>query len=270
MSAYETCKTEVGTFDAEVSAAGLTRPMDGLKFALDHLFEAREYFAGRDRSARGVALELGNQSSTTVASVVQSPQLGTVKAASAALAGIMPAYVSHGQANFTSDDRTMLRAYLAETREGLGDADAESFVQEVIATRHLKQADFVDRAAGALCGAVGAQAFVQEGLSPGLRDAVRVKGDQAAPAVFHVAGLPERGHGQRQRTGSAVQQPALVEHQHPGGHRHGQQQQCHGTAQGVGGGKHLQHVHRRTGWRWAQRRPSTSNMSNRPLDLPPR
>lgn len=174
MSAYETCKTEVGTFDAEVSAAGLTRPMDGLKFALDHLFEAREYFAGRDRSARGVALELGNQSSTTVASVVQSPQLGTVKAASAALAGIMPAYVSHGQANFTSDDRTMLRAYLAETREGLGDADAESFVQEVIATRHLKQADFVDRAAGALCGAVGAQAFVQEGLSPGLRDAVGV------------------------------------------------------------------------------------------------
>ena len=187
MTAYETCRMEVGAFDAEVSVAGLTRPLDSLKSALGHLFEAREYFAARDPGKRGVALELENQTSTGVASVVVSPQLGTVKAASAALAGIMPAYVSHGQANFTSDDRTMLRAYLAETRDGLGDADAERFVQEVISTRHLKRADFVDKAADALCGAAGAQAFVQDGLSPGLRDAVRAyhagNEEDGAPAL---------------------------------------------------------------------------------------
>lgn len=51
---------------------------------------------------------------TSVASVVLNAQLGGVRAAAAALNGFIPKYVGRGDANLTTDDRTMLAVYVAQ------------------------------------------------------------------------------------------------------------------------------------------------------------
>ncbi|PTU64074.1 restriction endonuclease [Chromobacterium sp. Panama] len=106
---------------------------------------ARDYFA--KEGTRGVGLEVDNQVGTEVASVVVSPQLGTVKAASAALSSLMPAYVGNGENNFTSDNRTMLRAGLAMRHPDLAESDASGFIQESIALRRLDGQRFVEQVA---------------------------------------------------------------------------------------------------------------------------
>ncbi|WP_350616395.1 restriction endonuclease [Pseudomonas sp. HY7a-MNA-CIBAN-0227] len=109
---------------------------------------ARDYFQQQaidKKGARGVAGEVENQTLNQVPSVVVSPQLGTVKASTAALSGLMPAYVANGENNFTADDRTMLRAGIADRYPNINNTQASRFIDEVIGTRHLGHQNFIDK-----------------------------------------------------------------------------------------------------------------------------
>ncbi|MEO9382660.1 restriction endonuclease [Chromobacterium phragmitis] len=142
-----------GASAAEIEAGLLAmRPEGGARADWDVLGSlVRDFLAARDyfakTSSRGVVREVENQVGAEVASVVVSPQLGTVKAASAALSGLMPAYVGNGENNFTSDNRTMLRAGLAMRHPDLAESDASGFIQESIALRCLDGQRFVEQVA---------------------------------------------------------------------------------------------------------------------------
>ncbi|KVU44448.1 hypothetical protein WK66_17335 [Burkholderia ubonensis] len=116
-----------------------------LETRLMDFFDARDYFSTR-RASSGVAAEVENQVKTEVASVVVSPQLATVKASAGALSGMMPRYVANGEANYTSDNRTMLRAHIAERYPSIDNEQASKFIDEVIQLRHRRGSDFTQSA----------------------------------------------------------------------------------------------------------------------------
>ncbi|ATP29336.1 restriction endonuclease [Chromobacterium violaceum] len=142
-----------GASAAEIEAGLMAmRPEGGARADWDVLrSQVRDFLAARDyftkEGTRSVVREVENQVGAEVASVVVSPQLGTVKAASAALSGLMPAYVGNGENNFTSDNRTMLRAGLAMRHPDLAERDASGFIQESIALRRLDGQRFVEQVA---------------------------------------------------------------------------------------------------------------------------
>ncbi|MDY7531642.1 restriction endonuclease [Pseudomonas sp. Bout1] len=109
---------------------------------------ARDYFQQQaaKKGTRGVVGEVENQTLNQVASVVVSPQLGTVKASTAALSGLMPAYVANGENNFTMDDRTMLRAGIADRYPNIDNARASQFIEDVMDLRHLGSQAFINKA----------------------------------------------------------------------------------------------------------------------------
>jgi hypothetical protein len=109
---------------------------------------AREYFQQQStkKGVRGVVGEVENQVSNQVPSVVVSPQLGTVKGSAAALSGLIPAYVANGENNYTTDDRTMLRAGIADRYPNIDNARAGRFIDEVINLRHLGSDAFIAKA----------------------------------------------------------------------------------------------------------------------------
>ncbi|WP_275657185.1 MULTISPECIES: restriction endonuclease [unclassified Pseudomonas] len=123
-----------------------------LQNQVEDYLAARDYFQQqtdeKKGNLRGVAAEVENQTLTEVASVIVSPQLGTVKASAAALSGLMPAYVANGENNFTTDNRTMLRAGIADRYPNIGNAEASGFIDEVVGLRHLDRQRFIDKVAG--------------------------------------------------------------------------------------------------------------------------
>lgn len=60
----------------------------------------------------------------------------------------MPAYVANGENNFTTDNRTMLRAGIADRYPNIGNAEASGFIDEVVGLRHLDRQRFIDKVAG--------------------------------------------------------------------------------------------------------------------------
>ncbi|VWD54692.1 hypothetical protein BLA18110_07966 [Burkholderia lata] len=125
----------------ERESAAFTQLESGVRDFLD----ARDYFSSRGASP-GVTSEVENQVKTEVSSVVVSPQLATVKASTAALSGMMPPYVANGETNYTTDNRTMLRAHISDRYPNIGNEQALRFIDEVIQLRHQKSDDFVKSA----------------------------------------------------------------------------------------------------------------------------
>lgn len=123
--------------------------MQVLQHQVTDYLVARDYFqqqAAEKKGANGVAREVENQTRNQVPSVIVSPQLGTIKASSAALSGLMPPYVANGENNFTADDRTMLRAGIADRYPNIDNTQASRFIDEVIGLRHLGSQDFINKA----------------------------------------------------------------------------------------------------------------------------
>lgn len=85
---------------------------------------------------------------TAVSSVLVSAQLGGVRAAIAALRGLMPGYVYRGQVNLSSDDRTMVALYLARKYPHLTGSDIEEIVPSVMKLRRSKASDSPDTVLG--------------------------------------------------------------------------------------------------------------------------
>jgi hypothetical protein len=142
--------TDIQQYQQAWAATTVFAPaMQVLKHQVTDYLAARAYFqqqALEKKGPRGVAAEVENQTSSQVPSVVVSPQLGTVKASTAALSGLMPAYVTKGENNFTADDRTMLRAGIADRYPNIDNAGASAFINEVINLRHLGSQAFIEKA----------------------------------------------------------------------------------------------------------------------------
>ncbi|WP_410018660.1 MULTISPECIES: restriction endonuclease [unclassified Pseudomonas] len=122
-----------------------------LQHQVNDFLAARDYFQQQQtekRGPRGVTAEVENQTLNQVMSVAVSPQLGTVKSSIAALAGMMPAHVTNGENNFTADDRTMLRAGIADRYPNIGNTQAQRFIDDVIDIRHMPSKDFLGSASG--------------------------------------------------------------------------------------------------------------------------
>ncbi|HEX5753669.1 MAG TPA: hypothetical protein VFZ09_46195 [Archangium sp.] len=74
-------------------------------------------------------------SGSAVASVLLPSQLGAVRAVVAALNTMIPDYVSGGDANYNTDDRTMLAVYIAENFPNLSPEEANARVEAIIDLR---------------------------------------------------------------------------------------------------------------------------------------
>ncbi|MDK2125771.1 restriction endonuclease [Parachitinimonas caeni] len=108
--------------------------------------QVRDFLDARDHLSNpknSVAAAVENQVKTEVASVVVSPQLGTVKASSAGLTGHMPGYIANGEVNYTSDNRTMLRAHIANEFDNITNEQASQFIEEAIEIRRKTGSEFV-------------------------------------------------------------------------------------------------------------------------------
>ncbi len=108
--------------------------------------QVRDFLDARDHLSNpknSVAAAVENQVKTEVASVVVSPQLGTVKASSAGLTGHMPGYIANGEVNYTSDNRTMLRAHIANEFDNVTNPQASQFIEEAIEIRRKTGSEFV-------------------------------------------------------------------------------------------------------------------------------
>jgi hypothetical protein len=71
-------------------------------------------------------------------STVGSPQLGSIRTTTAAINGFMPKYVSSAigpNANFSQDDQTILRVYIAKNYPCVPEEDAARLIQKMVAGR---------------------------------------------------------------------------------------------------------------------------------------
>ncbi|NRD71860.1 restriction endonuclease [Shewanella sp. VB17] len=116
-----------------------------LKQTLSHYHTAQQDLA--DAKSPGVSKQVENVVNTEVASVVVSPQLATVKASIGALSNIIPQYISEGEVNYSSDNRTMLRVSLANDFPNIPDVAAEQFIQDTIDLRVMNKRQFEDKIA---------------------------------------------------------------------------------------------------------------------------
>lgn len=106
--------------------------------AMVDLHNARQFLGQTDDQGRLVNTPdrlLGRVVNTEVASVLQPAQLGAVRGTVAALEAFIPGYVQGGEANFTADNRTMLRAFIAEHYPNIGNEEATQFIDEVVSLR---------------------------------------------------------------------------------------------------------------------------------------
>lgn len=106
---------------------------------VNQFIEAKDYL---DNKGKSVLSEIRNQTKTEAASVVVSPQLAAVKASIGALSNVMPKYISNGEANYASDNRTMLRVYIANSFPNVPEADAQKFIKDVIDIRSMTKSEF--------------------------------------------------------------------------------------------------------------------------------
>jgi hypothetical protein len=74
---------------------------------------------------------------TAISSVLGSAQLGAVRATMAAMHAMIPDYMlgNDSQANFSTDDRTMLAVYIAQNFPFIDPTRANSLVEEIIGAR---------------------------------------------------------------------------------------------------------------------------------------
>lgn len=143
-----------------------------LEKSISRYFEADAYFnpkaaPGKEAPpAREFAnQELDNTKHTQVASVLQAAQLGAVKASVAALNAFTPRYVQAGEANFSTDNRTQLRVFIAQNFPKITNDQATSFINDVITMRHRGSKDAqAARATDLLSQA--ARAHAQHPLNP--------------------------------------------------------------------------------------------------------
>jgi hypothetical protein len=81
-----------------------------------------------------------NPAATAISSVVGAAQLGAIRAVTAAMHAMIPDYMLGGdsQANFTTDDRTMLAVYIAQNFPDIDPTRANDLVEQIIRARRTE------------------------------------------------------------------------------------------------------------------------------------
>lgn len=97
---------------------------------------AKAYFGKHDKEVKDD--DLNQALKILTPSTVGSPQLGSIRTTTAAMNGFMPKYVSApkaGDVNFSHDDQTVLRLYIAKNFPCVPEEDAARLIRRVIAGR---------------------------------------------------------------------------------------------------------------------------------------
>jgi hypothetical protein len=111
-------------------------------FDADNFFNPKKPKDGEAQPAKVYAnKELDNTNRDQVSSVLQAAQLGAVKASLGALEAFIPGYVQAGEANFSTDNRTQLRVFIAVNFPEITNDQATSFINDVITMRHRGSKD---------------------------------------------------------------------------------------------------------------------------------
>lgn len=111
-------------------------------FDADKFFNPKDPKTGAAQPAKVYAnKELDNTNRDQVSSVLQAAQLGAVKASLGALEAFIPGYVQAGEANFSTDNRTQLRVFIAVNFPEITNDQATSFINDVITMRHRGSKD---------------------------------------------------------------------------------------------------------------------------------
>lgn len=82
--------------------------------------------------------DLNNALTILTPSTVGSPQLGGIRTTTAAINGFMPKYVAT-DANFSHDDQTMLRVFIAAKYPAVSEEEAQNVIREIIGRRQLSR-----------------------------------------------------------------------------------------------------------------------------------
>lgn len=127
-----------------------------LKQNLNRYVEARRHFLpeigspeASSQKAPTVAQAMNHVNTTQVASVVNSAQLCTVRAAIAGLSATIAPHNVNGEINYSVDNRTQMRVAIAQRYEQIRDLpqhSVEKFIADVIRLRHFKSSEFVEYA----------------------------------------------------------------------------------------------------------------------------
>jgi hypothetical protein len=96
---------------------------------------AKSYFAQK----LSIIPEMNSQVKHEASNVIVPPQLASVKASMGALHSIMPKYVGdeaqQGDINFSTDNRTVIRVYMAKAYPNIQEKDAQSIIASIIKHR---------------------------------------------------------------------------------------------------------------------------------------
>jgi len=82
--------------------------------------------------------DLNNALKILTPSTVGSPQLGSIRTTTAAINGFMPKYVV-SDVNFSHDDQTMLRVYIAANYALVSEEEAQEVIRNIISRRKLSR-----------------------------------------------------------------------------------------------------------------------------------
>ena len=107
--------------------------VNAIRRHIENLAAATDDLKGRT----DVSKEVENQISNTVSSVIYSAQFGAVGGSVMALQSDMPPYIAQGRANFSTDDRTMLRAHIAHSYPNVAPPCADRFIEAVLNIRRM-------------------------------------------------------------------------------------------------------------------------------------
>jgi hypothetical protein len=126
----EDIKQQLQALDAKVKdeCPSWARHFQALKALLKNYVEVENFFKNHPNVTPE---DLNKVTENLTRSVIQSQQLGAIRAATAAQNGAVPNSVAKGKVNFL-EDRTMLRVYIAAHFPYVSEDDARTFIDKVL------------------------------------------------------------------------------------------------------------------------------------------
>lgn len=96
--------------------------------------DINDHIVPNKQAGTGVISELMNQVRSQPTDILLPPQLGPVRSSVAAMNSFMPDYIT-GESNYSSDDRNMLRTFIAVNYPSLNEEDAQHVMSMILGGR---------------------------------------------------------------------------------------------------------------------------------------
>lgn len=141
---FQDLQTSFATEQAQLActAPTWTRQVKALTSMMLNYAVAQDYFANHTTVTDA---DLNNALKITTPSTVGSPQLGSIRTVTQAMHGFVPKYVAPqdgmSDVNFSHDDRTVLRVYIAVNYPLVEENDASAVIEEIISRRRKPEED---------------------------------------------------------------------------------------------------------------------------------